>query len=70
MRRRGLACDLVGCCSYDAMDKYDLYLVQCLQEALPPGYNKISLVQVLRAGRAAFTRVAESLKSLKEKSKR
>ena len=65
MRRRALAFDLVGCCSFDAMSRYQSYLIQRLQEVPPPGYNKISLIQVLRADRAAFTHIAESLKSLK-----
>ena len=40
-------------------------LIQRLQEVPPPGYSKISLVQVVRADRAAFTHIAETLKSLK-----
>ena len=47
------------------MSRYQSYLIQRLQEAPPPGYSKISLTQVLRADRAAFTHIAESLKSLK-----
>ena len=67
MRRRALAFDLVGCCSYDAMNRYHSYLIQRLQEAPPPGYGKITLIQILRADRAAFTHIAESIRSLRRK---
>ena len=35
-RRRALAFDLVGCCSFDAMTRYQSYLIQRLQEVPPP----------------------------------
>ena len=60
-RRRALAFDLAGASSYNAMNGYHHYLIQRLQEP-PPGYASISTAQVLRADRAAFTRIAETLK--------
>ena len=65
LRRRALAFDLVGCCSYDVMNRYHSYLVQRMQDAPPPGFSKISTVQLLRADRAAFTKMAEDLRSIK-----
>ncbi|CAE7383343.1 unnamed protein product [Symbiodinium sp. CCMP2592] len=65
LRRRALAFDLVGCCSYDAMNMYHSLLIQRVQDAPPPNYAKVCVVQALRADRAAFTRIAEKVRSLK-----
>ncbi|CAE7488500.1 unnamed protein product [Symbiodinium sp. CCMP2592] len=65
LRRRALAFDLVKCASYDTMNRYHSSLIHRLQELPPPTYVKISVAQVLRADRAAFTRIAESLPSIK-----
>ncbi|OLQ10182.1 hypothetical protein AK812_SmicGene6059 [Symbiodinium microadriaticum] len=67
LRRRALAFDLVKCASYDVMNRYHSNLIHRLQELPPPTYSKISVAQVLRADRAAFTRIAESLASIKRK---
>ena len=64
-RRRALAFDLVGLCSYDVMNHYHSELVSHLQESPLPGYQPISIQQVLRADRAAFTYLGERLTSLK-----
>ena len=64
-RRRALAFDLAGASSYNIMNGYHHYLIQGLQEAPPPGYARISTAQVLRADRAAFTRVAETIKGVR-----
>ena len=64
-RRRALAFDLAGACSYNVMNGYHHYLIQRLQETPPPGYARISTAQVLRADRAAFTRIAETLKGVR-----
>ena len=47
------------------MNGYHHYLIQGLQEAPPPGYARISTAQVLRADRAAFTRIAETIKGVR-----
>ena len=65
LRRRALAFDLVGACSYETMNMYHSLLVQRIQDAPPPNYARVSVVQALRADRAAFTRVAEKVRSLK-----
>lgn len=65
LRRRALAYDLVGACSYDTMNHYNSLLVQRIQDAPPPGYSKVTIVQALRADRAAFTRLAEKVRSLR-----
>ena len=64
-RRRALAFDLAGASSYNIMNGYHHYLIQGLQEAPPPGYARISTAQVLRADRAAFTRIAETIKGVR-----
>ena len=65
LRRRALAFDLVGACSYEVMNMYHSMLVQRIQDAPPPNYAKVSIVQALRADRAAFVRIAEKVRSLK-----
>lgn len=66
-RRRALAFDLVGACEYNVMNQYQSELVQHLQESAPPGYNEVTVQQVLRADRAAFLLLAERLTTLKPK---
>ena len=56
LRRRALAFDLVGVCSYETMNLYHSLLIQRIQDAPPPSYAKVSVMQALRADRAAFTR--------------
>ena len=68
LRRRALAFDLVGLCSYDTMNTYQSELVAHLQEQPPVGYSHVSLQQVLRADRAVFTHLAERLQSLKTRA--
>ena len=65
LRRRALAFDLVGVCSYETMNLYHSLLIQRIQDAPPPSYAKVSVVQALRADRAAFTRIAEKVRSIR-----
>ena len=65
LRRRALAFDLVGACSYECMNRFHSELIQHMQEEPPPGYAHTSVTQVLRADRAAFLVLAEKLTSLK-----
>jgi len=67
-RRRALAYDLTGACSYSVMNAYHHYLIQRLQESPPPNYMRITSTQVLRADRAAFTRIAEQVKSVRREA--
>ena len=67
-RQRALAFDLVGLCSYNVMNNYQSELVAHLQESPPPGYSHVSIQQLLRADRAAFTHLAERLQSLKTRA--
>ncbi|CAE7217478.1 unnamed protein product [Symbiodinium sp. CCMP2456] len=67
-RRRALAYDLTGACSYSVMNAYHHYLIQRLQETPPPNYMRITSTQVLRADRAAFTRIAEQVKSVRREA--
>eukprot|EP00435_Cladocopium_sp_Y103_P018930 s3675_g4.t1 len=54
MRRRTLAFDLVGLCNYEVLNSYHSGFLQHLEEDPPPGCQSTTLVQVLRADRAAF----------------
>ena len=45
LRRRALAFDLVGVCSYETMNMYHSLLIQRIQDAPPPNYAKVSVVQ-------------------------
>ena len=65
LRRRALAFDLVGLVPYDVMNSYHSELMSHLQDDAPPGYNNTSVTQVLRADRAAFLYMAETITSLK-----
>ena len=64
-RRRALAFDLVGLCSYAVMNQYHSELIQHLQDDAPPGYSTVTLTQILRADRAAFLHMGESFTTLK-----
>ena len=41
LRRRALAFDLVGACSYETMNMYHSLLVQRIQDAPPPNYARV-----------------------------
>ena len=68
LRRRALAFDLVGLVPYEVMNAYHADLMGHLQDDAPPGYSNTSVTQVLRADRAAFLHLAETLPSLKRDS--
>ena len=67
-RRRALAFDLVGLVPYEVMNTYHADLMGHLQDDAPPGYTNTTVTQVLRADRAAFLHLAETLTSLKRDS--
>ena len=64
-RRRALAFDLVGICSYNIMTSYHADLLDHLHTPPPPGYSPITIQQVLRDDRAAFIFLSERMTSLK-----
>ena len=64
-KRRALAFDLVGVCTYDVMAAYHADLLDHLHTLPPPGYSAVSVQQVLRADRAAFMFLSERMTSLK-----
>ncbi|CAE7368259.1 unnamed protein product, partial [Symbiodinium sp. KB8] len=68
LRRRALAFDLVGVCTYDVMNRYHGALVQRMQDMPPPKYAKVSVHQVLRTDRAAFFHLAEQLRTIKRQA--
>ena len=65
MRRRALAFDLVKACNYHIMNSYHAELFDHLHLQAPPGYAQVTLIQLLRADRAAWLHIAEKLTSLK-----
>ena len=65
LKRRALAFDLVGVCAYDIMASYRADLLDHLHTALPPGYSAVSVQQILRADRAAFLFMSETMTSMK-----
>ena len=67
-KRRALAFDMVGACSYNCVNMYHSRLMQRAQELPPPGHVKVTLAQVLRAGRAAFTCLADTVRSLRRQA--
>ena len=66
LRRRALAFDLVGLCRYSIMNTYHADLCLHLQEEAPSGYARVSVEQVLRTDQAVFSRLAETLTTLKK----
>ena len=64
-RRRALAFDLVGICSYNIMTSYHADLLDHIHTPPPPGYSPISIQQILRTDRATFIFLAERMTSLK-----
>eukprot|EP00439_Symbiodinium_sp_Y106_P059741 s4249_g8.t1 len=46
LRRRALAFDLVGVCSYETMNMYHSLLIQRIQDAPPPNYAKVRSIKV------------------------
>ena len=61
LHRRALAMDLVGICSYPIIMEFHEYLMSHLTVEPPPGYNHVTIHQVLAADRAAWLRLAEKL---------
>ena len=61
LHRRALPMDLVGICSYHVIMEFHEYLMSHLTVEPPPGYNHVTIHQVLSADRAAWLRLAEKL---------
>ncbi|CAE6939936.1 unnamed protein product [Symbiodinium natans] len=65
LQRRSLACDLMSVCTYSKMQSWHGFLIERMQQPAPPGFRRPGIEQVLRADRAAWIRMAESVHSLK-----
>ena len=65
LKRRALAFDLVGVCTYNIMAAYHADLLDHLHTPPPSGYSAVSIQQILRADRAASMFLAERLTSSK-----
>ena len=66
LTRRSLALDLVGVASFSKAESWNRELLRHLQQSPPPGHRQVDLVQVMRADRAAWLHIAESISSLKK----
>ena len=66
LKRRALAFDLVGVCTYEIMAAYHADLLDHLHTPPPPGYSAVSVQRILRADRAAFMFLPERMTSLKK----
>ena len=65
LTRRALACDLMGACTFRHMDGWHRFLLEQCQLPAPPHFEAPSMAQILRADRAAWVKLAETLPSLK-----
>ena len=59
LTRRSLAMDAVGMLDYTCGMRWVNALFSILQQSVAPGFNKVSVVQLLRTDRQAFMRMAE-----------
>ena len=66
LKRRALAFDLVGVCTYDVMAAYHADLRDHLHTPPPPGYSAVSVQQILWADRTAFMFLSERMAPLKK----
>ncbi|CAJ1393138.1 unnamed protein product [Effrenium voratum] len=60
---KGLAMDLMQLATYAVVEEYNSMLLNHLQSHAIPGYNKVTLQQVLKADQQAWVRLAETLTS-------
>ena len=63
--RRALACDLMGACSFAALEGWHPFLFRHLEHAPPSGYDHVTKEQLLRADKQGWIRLAEILPSIK-----
>ena len=66
LTRRSLALDLVGIASFHKAESWNRELLRHLQQSPPPGHRQVDQVQIMRADRAAWLHIAESISSLKK----
>ena len=66
LTRRSLALDLVGVATFSKAESWNRELLRHLQQSPPPGHRQVDLVQIMRADRAAWLHIAESISSLKK----
>ena len=58
-RRRSLAYDQSGICSYEIMEEWAEKLFAAMAETPPPGYNAATRAQILAADKALFSKICE-----------
>ena len=63
LRRRSLAAEISGLCSFDAMQLWHETLLQAVTNAPPPGYSKPSFAQLRRADEELFKLIGEECRS-------
>ena len=68
LTRRALACDLIGVCKFEALDRWHVFLLNKLETPVAPGFARPSVEQILRADRAAWVVMAKKLESIKRRA--
>ena len=66
LTRRSLAMDLVGVASFQKAESWNRELLRHLQQPPPPGHRQVDMIQIMRADRAAWLHIAQSISSLKK----
>ena len=68
MQRRALAFQFANLMSYAQHNEWFSFLVDALHREAPPGFQRPSLAQLLQCDRAAWTRLASSLSTIRQRA--
>ena len=66
MNRRGVAYKFARLMTFEQHNTWANFLIQAMQREPPPGYAKPSLHQIMLCDKAAFTRLASTLSSVRQ----
>eukprot|EP00435_Cladocopium_sp_Y103_P029318 s1136_g7.t1 len=67
MIRRGLTFQFAKLMSYAQHCEWETFLFEALHREPPPGYSRPSLAQMLQCDKAAFTRLASTMSSIRQR---
>eukprot|EP00435_Cladocopium_sp_Y103_P060549 s295_g22.t1 len=67
MVRRGLTFQFAKLMSYNQHTEWETFLFEALHREPPPGYSRPSLTQLLQCDKAAFSRLASTLSSIRQR---
>ena len=68
MQRRALALQFANLMSFAQHNEWMTFLVEALHREAPPGYHRPTLAQLIQCDRAAWTRLASSLTSVRQRA--